>query len=84
MTNTSIQLYPSPNGSRLLPSITICPLPSFKTRGKFYNVAAYLNNTFGIEDIFEEETMKQLLHNTTFYEHKEVFTLLTGRCHRVS
>ena len=84
MTNTSIQLYPSPSGTRQLPSITFCPLPAFRTKGNFYNMDVSLNNTYGIDDVFEEATVEQLMFNTSFYKHEEVYTILTGRCHMVS
>lgn len=44
----------------------------------------YLNNTYGIEDIFEETTVEQLRFNTSFYKLEEVYTILIGRCHMVS
>ena len=53
-------------------------------KGNFYNMDVYLNNTYGIDDVFEEATVEQLMFNTSFYKHEEVYTILIGRCHMVS
>ena len=71
-------------GNRSLPALTVCPLPGFKTRGKYYNLKTYLNNTFDLDEVFVRSTVESLKNKTGLYRVKEVYTLLLGRCYMVT
>ena len=62
-----------------LPPITFCPWPGFKKRGFYFNKLLLDENTFGLEDIFQPKTVKDL-RNKTAFEIKEIKNHMTGKC----
>jgi len=64
----------------MLPCVTFCPLPGFRD---LYDVTVdnetYLNDTFGMEDIFKQEMLARL-NDTKKWISKELFTTIMGRC----
>ena len=43
-----------------LPYLTICPMPGFRQKGFYYTRESFKNNTFNLEDIFDDKTTKHL------------------------
>jgi hypothetical protein len=62
-----------------LPPITFCPWPAFKKRGFHFNRKLLDENTFGLEDIFQPDTVT-VLKNKTIFEIKEVRNYYIGKC----
>ena len=64
----------------MLPCITLCPLPGFRNLYDFaVDIASYLNDTFGKEDIFQQEMLERL-NDSTKWISQEIFTTIMGRC----
>ena len=63
-----------------LPCVTFCPVAAFKQRGLYYEEKSYLENTFRLEDIFHDYTLKQF-ENKTIFLIKELHTLFLGTCY---
>ena len=83
LSNTAIQSYMPNQETKLLPSMTVCPLTGYKAKGKFFNMENYLNNTFEKEQVFSPNTI-EMLKNESLYSVKEVYSILLGRCFRVT
>jgi len=65
---------------KTLPCITLCPTPGFRDLYNFtVDIESYLDDTFGIGDIFQHEMLEQL-NDTKKWISKEIFTTLMGRC----
>ena len=43
------------------------------------DIESYRNDTFGMEDIFQQKTLEQL-HDSNTWIYQEIFTPLMGRC----
>ena len=64
----------------MLPCITFCPLPGFKDQyNVFTDTESYVNDTYGMEDIFEPEILEQI-HDSNIWFSKEIFTTIMGQC----
>ena len=83
LSTTAIQSYVTNGEEKLLPSLTLCPITSYKTKGSFFNMETVLNNTFAMEKIFSPTTIK-MLKNESVYSVKDVFSVLLGRCFMVT
>ncbi len=83
LTSTAIQFYNTGEKGKLLPSITICPLPAYKNPGTFYNNKIYLNNTFSLEEVLIPSSAKYFRNGTNF-DIKETQSLLFGRCYTIT
>ncbi len=68
--------------SMQLPCITFCPIKAFKHWGLYYDEKSYLENTYRLEEIFQNETLLLIKNNTNFYI-KEFHTLFLGTCHTI-
>ena len=53
--------------------MTFCPVPAFKKRGTFYSESDFNENTFTIDEMFDEKTVKTL-KNESLFELNEVRT----------
>jgi hypothetical protein len=62
-----------------LPPLTFCPWPAFKKRGFHFNRKKLDENTFGLDDIFQPDTVT-VLKNKTRYEIKEIRNYYIGKC----
>jgi len=74
MTSTGVQIISKPN-EKFLPCFTIRPLASYKVRGPHFTSKTYAENSFTLEEIFQNETLKELL-NSSFYniqKHRTIF-----------
>ena len=83
LSNTAIQSYVTNGEEKLLPSLYLCPITSYKTKGAFFNMETVLNNTFAMEKVFSPTTIK-MLKNESVYSVKDVFSVLLGRCYMVT
>jgi hypothetical protein len=66
--------------SMQLPCITFCPVAAFKQWGMHYEEKSYLENTYRLEDIFQNETLQKITNKTNFFI-KEFHTLFLGTCY---
>ena len=62
--------------------MTFCPVPAFKKRGTFYSESDFNENTFTIDEMFDEKTVKTL-KNESLFELNEVRSTVYGRCFTV-
>lgn len=80
LTSIAISQVECDRKGKTLPCITLCPAPGFRD---LYNVTvdleSYLDDTFGIKDIFQPEMLDRL-NNTQNWISKEILTTLMGRC----
>ena len=65
-----------------MPALTLCPGKAFKSVGPFFDETSFLDNAFGLEDIFDASTIKNLA-NETLYEIHEIRNVLHGRCYTI-
>ena len=65
--------------SKLLPCLTFCPWHTFKKKGFFYNRGMLNQNTFQINDIFVDDTVKRITNSSKFWI-KDVASFILGRC----
>ena len=65
--------------SKKFPCLTFCPWPAFRKRGFYYNDKMLKENTFDLEDVFQNTTVVEL-NNKTLYDVKELKNYMTGRC----
>jgi hypothetical protein len=80
-TNISIGVDEIEKDGKILPCLTFCPLPGFK--GKEYegsDLHNYLDDTFGLDETFPQEMIKQFDLHSRDWLVKEVFTTIMGRC----
>jgi len=84
MTSMAIQLSTSKKAKRLLPPLTVCPLPAYKSKGIFHNNQTYLNNTFSREEIFAPSFIAQLNDKNPLFSVTEISSLMLGRCYMIS
>ncbi len=82
VTTTAIEWTDEGHTKKLLPYLTFCPWPAFRNKEFYFTEADYLNNTFDLGDIFDEETVSNLT-NLDLYFLKEVRTLAYGRCYTI-
>jgi len=62
-----------------LPCITFCPIKAFKQRGLYFEEKSYLENTFQLEEIFHDYTLKHISNETNF-QIRKINTLFLGTC----
>jgi hypothetical protein len=79
MTNTGIRYRTHKDQEKLLPCLTLYALPAYRSKGFYYTNRSFVENTFNIEDIFDEQTLKEL-RNKTLYHVTETNSLFYGRC----
>jgi hypothetical protein len=84
LTSTAIQLDTSKKTNRLLPPLTVCPTPAYKTKGIFPNNQTYLQNTFSMEEIFAPSTIDHLKGENPFFSITEIWSFLLGRCYLIN
>jgi hypothetical protein len=84
MTSMAIQLSTSKKAKRLLPPLTVCPLPAYKSKGIFHNNQTYLNNTFSMEEVFAPYTLEELKSENPFLSITEIRSFLLGRCYMIN
>jgi hypothetical protein len=77
-TGTRIRVFES--AEKLLPCFTFCALDAYKTPGLHYTSKQFVENTFDLEDFFEDETMLQI-KNKSLYSLTQTWTVYYGRCH---
>ena len=83
MTNTSIQQDSKNKTNKLLPPLTICPVPAYKKKGIFYDLESYRKNTFSLEEILVPSSIKNL-QNGTHFSIKPIYSILLGCCYMIS
>ncbi len=83
MTNTSIQQYSTSKTHKLLPSLTICPLPAYKKKGFFYNNSIFMMNTYNLEDLLVPSSLHELSESTK-YTVKTIHSIILGRCYMIT
>ena len=64
------------------PSLTFCTKQGYKKQGFHYIESDYLANTFEKEEIFADDTLKQL-ENTSKYMFYEIRSHTHGRCYTI-
>jgi hypothetical protein len=52
------------NGMKSLPHMTICAMAAFKQANLSFTAKEYLSNTFQLEDLFDNDTLKALKNST--------------------
>ena len=74
----------NPEEKKLLPCFTFCPLPPFKTDdlSLSYTRKAYKENTFKLNDVFSDETVK-ILKNATEFAITETESVILGVCQTI-
>ena len=83
LSSTAVQTYLADGEKKLLPALTVCPLTSYKAKGKYFYMENVLNNTFEKEEVFSPLTLK-MLKNESEFSVKEVYSLMLGRCFTVT
>jgi len=83
MTSTSIQLYNKNKTDKLMPSLTLCPLPAYKKKGIFYDNSTFMENTFSMDELFVESALKYV-QNMKLFSIKTIYSMLLGRCYMIS
>ncbi len=68
------------DGVKVLPCISFCAFDSFKYTGIYFNEESYLNCTYELNDIFDDEMVVSLSNNSEYYM-VESKTLMAGRCY---
>jgi hypothetical protein len=64
---------------KLFPCLTIRSLAPYKKRGFFYDLDEFQENTFTLNDIFDNETV-QNLKNLSLFHLKEINSYVHGKC----
>ncbi len=64
----------------MFPCFTICYLSPYKKRGFYYDLAQFQKNTFGLNDIFQNDTIIKLSNSSEFVV-KEIHSILHGKCY---
>ena len=63
---TGIKYTTDGKESKLLPCLTFCPVPAFKTMDLYYTEESFRNNSFSLEDMFDLDTATRLRNKTLF------------------
>jgi hypothetical protein len=66
-------------GKKLLPCFTFYPFQAFKDPGFYWNSDLLKKNTFGLEDILEESSLKMIKNASSFWI-AETSSVFYGRC----
>jgi hypothetical protein len=73
MTTTGVQTVPHKEAMKNLPCFTIRPLPSFKTNRFHFTIKDYVENSFTLEDIFENGNLKDMRKKSlSIEEHRSI------------
>ena len=70
--------------NRKLPCLTFCPMSGYRNLVEFHeNNESYVNDTFGMEDIFTNETLIGFKNESRWFV-KNLNTISMGRCTMIS
>ena len=64
---------------KLMPPVTLCPLPGFRKRGFYFDKKTLDENTFTWEDVFSASALKSL-RNKQSYKITEISNYYIGKC----
>ena len=81
-TTTRMRFIEFSDSLKLLPCMTVCPWSAFKNPGFFYNTTEFLDNTFTMDDVFDDFS-KVLSNNKSFPEFETIPSIYLGRCYMV-
>ena len=81
-TTTQMRFIEYNEALKLLPCMTVCPWSAFKNPGFFYNTNDFLNNTFAMEDVFDDFS-KVISNNESVPEFETIPSIYLGRCYMV-
>ena len=80
MTTTATLYQQSDATKKLFPCFTIRFLSPYKKRGFYYDIGQFQENAFGLNDIFENDTIVKL-KNSSLFNMKEINSFLNGKCY---
>ena len=75
-----VKFIQSDEAEKLFPCFTIRYLSPYKKRGFYYNISQFQENTFDLDDIFENDTIVKL-KNITLFNVAEIHSILHGKCY---
>ena len=79
-TTTGIRFRVFESEQKPLPCFTFCASEAYKTAGLHFTSKQFVENTFDLEDFFEDETMVEI-KNSSLYSLTQTWSVYLGRCH---
>ena len=64
---------------KLLPCITVCPVPGFKKKGFYFDEGSFDENAFNLSDIFVDRAVAKL-NNVSEFRLVNIRTMFHGNC----